>query len=35
MKGVIHIGLVHFRRDPDPGDIVYTDYWVMVLASPL
>ena len=35
MKGVIHIGLAHVRRDPDPGDISFKDYWVMVLAAPI
>ena len=34
MKGVIHIGLAHVRRDPDPGDANFKDYWVMVLAAP-
>jgi uncharacterized protein YkwD len=35
MKGVVHIGLAHFRRDPDPGEVSFKDYWVMVLAKPI
>jgi len=35
MKGVVHIGLVHVRGGPDPGDVRFKDYWVMVLAAPL
>lgn len=35
MKGVIHIGIAHYRRDPDPGDVSFKDYWVMVLAAPI
>jgi uncharacterized protein YkwD len=34
MKGVVHIGFAHFKRDPDPGDVIFKDYWVMVLAAP-
>jgi len=35
MKGVIHIGLAHVSRDPDPGEVSFKDYWVMVLAAPI
>lgn len=35
MKGVVHIGLAHVRRDPDPGSVSFKDYWVMVLAAPI
>jgi uncharacterized protein YkwD len=35
MKGVIHIGLAHVRRAPDPGEVSFEDYWVMVLAAPV
>lgn len=35
MKGVIHVGLAHVRRDPDPGEVSFKDYWVMVLAAPI
>ena len=34
IKGAIHIGLAHVRRDPDPGSITFKDYWVMLLAAP-
>lgn len=34
MEGVVHIGLAHVRRDPDPGNTTFKDYWVMVLAAP-
>jgi uncharacterized protein YkwD len=35
MKGVVHVGLAHVRRDPDPGEVSFRDYWVMVLAAPI
>ena len=35
MKGVIHVGLAHVRRDPDPGEVSFKDYWVIVLAAPI
>ncbi len=34
MPGLVHAGLAHVRRDPDPGAVDYRDYWVLVLAAP-
>ncbi len=31
---MVHAGLAHVRRDPDPGKVDYRDYWVLVLAAP-
>jgi len=29
-----HVGIGHMRRDPDPGTVVFRNYWVLMVAAP-
>ena len=34
LPGLLHAGIAHVRREPDPGRLSFRDYWVLVLAAP-
>ena len=35
MKEFIHAGIFHLHAEDDSGKVVFKDYWVLVLASPV
>ena len=34
LPGLLHAGVAHVSREPDPGRWSFRDYWVLVLAAP-
>lgn len=34
LEGARHAGIGHVRVDPDPGSVVFKDYWVLMIAAP-
>jgi len=34
LRDVVHAGIAHLRDGSDSGDIVFGDYWVLLLAAP-